>query len=364
MSSPVCAFHRSCSGCSLWGTEFKTQSDQKIDSLLKLEPPKKVSLRKAEDRGLRDRLDFQFQNEKLGLYSHAQNEIIDLPECLQLSPALQNWLGDFRKLNLSFAKASVRLRVSPKGVRGLWFDLPNLEVQKFLLQDDLLAELSKMAIVEIGQRKKRLIKRGDKWTLSRDPVPFAWSQTRFQNHNIELFHSIMDFSQPGHAINQVLLDSVIEMTPKTKSLIDWGAGSGNLSVALLNVTEQVLGLENQDFHQSWEHIQRQIQDLDPAKKINFQAFDFNKDQNLLPVQILETIQKSDTWVIDPSRPGAGKLLDHIGEAVKHITLVSCSVDGLTFDAKRLLELGWTCEELRLIEMFPQTRHGEWVSGWR
>ena len=123
---PVCRYQDLCSGCQLLEQSYDQQRESKIHDLEKplkaksLSFPGSIEWRSLDAFYLRDRLDFTWSSGKLGLFAQDKSDIVDLEICLQLSPALQSWLTEFRKIKWPFQKASFRLRVGPQGQRGVW----------------------------------------------------------------------------------------------------------------------------------------------------------------------------------------------------------------------------------------------------
>ncbi|MBX3019404.1 MAG: hypothetical protein KF767_16070 [Bdellovibrionaceae bacterium] len=367
----ICDYQSRCSGCSYWGIPLSAQINHKTDGLrqewdsigLGLCP--EIEVFSLADRGLRDRLDFRWQDGRFGLFDRNRDEVVDLESCLQLSPRLASWLTDFRAREFAFKKATIRLRVSPEGRRGVWLDLPNEDVKELIEDGVLLRQLLEMAVVEIGQRRKHLYvdETDGRLRLAKDPHFETWTRTWSDGRPLQLWSRIADFSQAGDAINQMLVGAVARHFANENVVLDWGAGSGNLSLPALPHAREVWALDHDEFALMGL---RRTQEAAGLTQLRIERMDFHK------VGVFEELtrkasqrfeQESQTWIVDPPRSGAGALFFEVPDAVTKIVSVSCFQQSFLQDSFELTRQGFRCESLALVDQFPQTHHGEWVSKW-
>lgn len=369
-----CQYAAICSGCSYWGIPLAAQLNHKTDGLrqdwesIGLGVCPEIEVLSHADRGLRDRLDFRLEDGRFGLFDRNREQIVDLEVCPQLSPALEAWYQQFRKLQWPFAKASIRLRVSYDGKLGVWFDLSNTDVKNLLDQQTLLRELMQISAVEIGQRRKNLIWDEDdqRLRLAKEPHFQFWTRTWAGDSPIPLLSRIADFSQPGDAINKVLVSAVSRHFQNENIVMDWGAGSGNLSFPALQNAKHVWALDHDEFSLLGlkQNLRRNPQ---YQEKMHIERMDFHKVgivEELTQRASLNLHQHNQTWIVDPPRSGAGALFYEIPEAVTKIISVSCFKDSFLQDSFELNRQGFKCQSLALVDQFPQTHHGEWVSKWQ
>lgn len=167
MSEFDCSIAERCSGCPWHAIPYADQGQKKANELLELlkqqeiHPliePKMIS---PGPQGLRDRVDLVIMQQDgratIGLYRPGKKTVADMNSCPQMSPALQDWFQTFRQNLPAITKGSVRLRVAPDGTRGVWLDFANIDVKILLDEGGWLRSLMELAIVEVGQRKKRLV---------------------------------------------------------------------------------------------------------------------------------------------------------------------------------------------------------------
>ena len=371
----LCSYAAHCSGCSYWGIPQDTQIRRKMDVLRvewetvglgSLPEMESLSLRPS---GLRDRLDFRYEGGAFGLFDRNRKEILDLNECLQLSQPLHDWHQDFRgllkKLPRHIYKASIRLRVAPSGQRGTWLDLSNEDVRDLFIERDFLTELLKHAMVEIGQRRKQLqLKEDGSLSLAKEPRFYPWGRTWQNETPVPLYSRIADFSQPGDAINKVLVQNVVRHINNEENVVDWGTGSGNFCIAAAGKAKHVLALDVDK--SALLGLQETIRygGFQGADRIEARDVDFHR------VGVAQSLEKElmrgeeMTWIADPPRSGAGPLFFEVPETVTKIISVSCFMESFIQDSFELSKQGFKADYLALVEQFPQTHHAEWISVWR
>jgi len=353
VESVICSLAEVCSGCNQWGNPYQQQTQKKIESLQALldlhdiQYTEKIELQSIAPFGFRDHFDFVIAEGKMGLYSHHQKDIIDLPDCLQLSPELKNFYHQFRKISWPIKKGSVRLRVSPKKEQGAWLDFANLDIQNLFSEEKTLLKLMELCSVEIGQRRKTLVKK-DRLRLE-DPTLKSWTRTWQNGKEIPLYSTIASFSQAGDRSNQVITHEienlVAEISPK--HILEYGAGNGNLTFSYLTEKRQVT-----------------IQETEP---ISIQGLKKTASEQRLEknIQFTSNPQKTDLILANPPRSGLHRFL-HDLEATKqpqHFIYMSCFPESFIDDAEILKKMNYQLKTIQIIDQFPQTNHYELISSW-
>ena len=357
----ICPYHQTCGGCTLWAVPFETQGSKKINSVRQvfqqagLDLPAQDKYRAVSDRGLRDRLDFQIRGSMIGLWNPPRTEITDLPECLQLSPALQDLLTNFRRLPRPVAKGSFRLRVSAGGLRGVWLDFANDDVKRLFAEKSFLQELFTIAdAVEIGQRRKALILQNGIPRLLKEPHFHPWTRTWIKGEAFGLSSRIADFSQVGDRANQALIEALMDLLPREgKRLFEFGSGNGNLTFPALSRFREVCAFEFESsatlgLQASLESFRRHFPSIENRLKIH--TGDFRKD----PAALAQV----DTVLVNPPRSGVGRFLENLDSSeVDTLVYMSCYPESMAKDLAPL-QKNWVCKDLILVDQFPQTEHIE------
>lgn len=362
----LCPYKDVCSGCQSLELSYGAQTDAKKTQLLELFRGQNLSYLKslkvlsAGPAYLRDRLDFSLENGRLGLYHKARREIVDLETCAQLSPTLQEWLTEFRKIQWPFTKGSIRLRVGPEGQRGVWLDFANVDIKTLLDEKNILRELQEKAFVEIGQRRKVPVWNGQEYKL-RDPELNVWFQTWMKDRPVDLYCQVASFTQPSLRANKIICDVIntwIESFPKAR-LIEFGSGIGNLTLPALAAAEHLTACEIDEL--SLEGLQTTLENLPPSlqslrEKIEIHRGDFQK-------KLTKDFSEFDGVLANPPRSGLMGFLNPLEElSVEQrppfFIYMSCFPESMVKDLERLQKCGYTIEECFIVDQFPQTAHYE------
>lgn len=361
-----CVYKDLCNGCQYLDSTYGEQVSKKISELSELlktaEIPyaNKIDFVSAGASHLRDRLDFSLEDGRLGLYRKDKKEITDLETCAQLSPDLQAWLTEFRTLKLPFKKASVRLRVSPSGERGVWLDLANIDIKSLLDEKNMLHFLQQRAFVELGQRRKVPVWQGHEFKL-KDPEARPWFQTWVGNTAVPLFCQVASFTQPSHLANKLICDIIQSWVGKFphSRMIEFGSGIGNLTLPALASAAHLTACEVDSL--SLDGLERTLERLPTAlshlrEKIEIHRGDFQR-------KLLQDFAKFDGALVNPPRSGLMGFLDPLEKMAdekrpKFFIYMSCFPESMMTDLKRLKNGGYMVSEMKIVDQFPQTSHYE------
>ena len=359
----ICRYSETCSGCSDWVSSAPDQLQRKKENVLDLlkgkglAVPQEISTAELPDRALRDRLDFQILEGKIGLWDKDRQKLVDLDLCLQLSPALQDWLEDFRKIKIPIKKGSFRLRTSPSGQRGLWLDLANDDVKQLFEEKTTLLHLSEMALVEVGQRRKALVFENGTPKLHKEPRFHDWSRTWIKNESFPLFSRIADFTQVGDQANRAIIASLTSLLSSGRQLLEFGSGNGNLSFAASAFFDEIHCFESD------ESVSLGFQ----KSVVKFQTASRGKNIHLHVGHrhdLSSFWRNADSMLVNPPRSGVGSFLQNLGSSsIKNLIYMSCYPESMAQDLS-ILGPEWTCQKIIFIDQFPHTNHIETLSLWQ
>lgn len=359
----VCPYETICSGCQLRHLTAPLQLAAKKDrlscSLVSLQLSPEIEIIQPSPFFYRDRLDFVLSDGKMGLYARGCEDILDLVSCLQLSPELQAFYTDFRKIQFPIKKGSFRLRISPSGIRGAWLDFSNLDVKFLLEEKTALKQLLQICHVEIGQRSKVLIQHPEKGLKLVDPIKKVWFQTFHQKKAIPLKSTLKSFTQSGHKSNQVIIE-VLQSMLKGKSYkqaAEFGCGIGNLSLPVLEFAEKLDAFDwDKGALESFAETLKDHPDL--AAQIHLNGGDFR-------IRPLDAGRSYDLLILNPARSGLGKFLDHLATIQPwEIFYMSCFLESFIEDAKKLKASGYELSQVKIVDQFAQTEHFEILTLWK
>lgn len=413
-----CGYFPRCRGCDHWDQSYDLQKQTKIALLRTI--IKEVDLAgndfiSVQPDGLRHRFDFtvetftnasaaapliddiqaentttSFQHsnrlstwpeqaQMMGLYD-AHRKLVDIENCLQLSPELQKVFSEFRAIPMRtktgfIRKASVRLRVGPAGLKGVWLDLANVDIKALLDDSDYLSHLLEAGFeVELGQKGKKLgrtsLMQPHEKNLSdsdgvpkrlqgkpeapktklklTEPTPLAW----FRSKSFILKSLISDFTQPSWLSAETLVDVVLGWVQdlSLKSAIEFGPGIGQFTLPLLEKGISLQVFENNP--KAVEVLQQNAEAYGLEKNLQIFSGDFqNKPASL--------DRRFDLAFVNPPRSGLKNFVDTvIATQAKFCIYVSCFPESMRIDLEKLQQAGYRIHAAKIVDQFPQTKHFE------
>lgn len=373
-----------CSGCSWLDRPYPEQLEAKAAHLrtlweahgLDLAALAGLELRTVAPAGLRDRVDLVLHRDAagaavLGLYDRDRREILTLEACPQMSGPLRAWYDDFRADPPPVTRGSLRLRVAPDGTRGVWLDFANADVKALLdssLQDSLedgswLRRLAARAVVEIGQRRKRLREKegpGSPLGLG-PPEPRNWLPTFLDGRPTPVYSAVGAFTQVGVSANRALVAALVELLPDGGgNWVELGAGSGNFTLPLAAGGRNVTAVEIDEL--ALEGLLRSAAEADLASRIAPLRASFHPTAP----EVEAALRGADGILADPPRSGLGRLLERLSaipveERPRHFVYASCFAESFVADAAGLAGLGYRLQRLLGVDQFPQTPHAEFLA---
>lgn len=365
--SVSCRWFPGCSGCDDIGSSATDQKQAHVDRLAKLltvgeVPFPEIGYHRPAPWALRDRLDFSLLRNRLGLFDEHRENLVDLPDCGQLSPALQKWLTEFRQNLPPIERAAIRLRVAPDGRRGMWLDLANLDIKHLLDSREWLESWPADVVIEMGQRRK-FVERAAAGPKFRDPVFHPWFSSKWRDREIPLYGVVGGFTQPSLKANEAITtwfrDRVI--ASHASRIVEVGSGNGNLSFPALSGEATLVACESEPlsvegFKKTLEYLA--TEGLDLRDRVTAETGDFLRNPG-------EHLRTADLLIANPPRSGLRKFLDPLPDAknLRHVLYMSCHADTFAIDAVRLKNAGFKIKELTLLDQFPQTKHIEVLSHW-
>lgn len=283
-----------------------------------------------------------------------------------MSQELEAWLREFRRINFPIARGSIRLRVSPNGLKGAWLDFANVDVKTLLDDRKTLDQLRETgAVIEIGQRRKRLVEVDGRLKLG-DPVLEPWFETYFESQSMNLYCSIGSFTQPGFKANRSLIGETMSQVQKAQVQLghaihaaEFGSGIGNFTLPLAKTCSRVDAYEVDVL--ALEGLQKSLDEYHLNAKVQIHSGNFQGEKGS---QL--DFAGVDLLLVDPPRSGLMRFLDPVEALESHarpkaIIYVSCFAESFALDSARLFQLGYRCTDLAMVDQFPQSRHFETVA---
>jgi 23S rRNA (uracil1939-C5)-methyltransferase len=316
--------------------------------------------------GARTRLDLMWNGEHLGVRGPSKNPDstyhfarVEKPD--SVSAGIVEMMERFESSKPPLDLAQIRFREGNGGERGIWIDSSNENIKSLLDERTWLGSLLERGwIVEVGQKHKQVAHAGDGLKLVAATARCWLPSFNLNNDPIELVSYVSLFSQPGPEVNRALiaagLDLLDESHVREPSWVEWGAGYGNLTAAYATR----LGA-----HGFSSEIEAAAADLLEQNARKF--FPEVTTARAAAEKGLPWNESPELWLIDPPRPGFGKLLETLSslESPPHWVLAyHCHATGLINDARVLKSSGYRLEHWSSVDAFPATPHHEVVSLWK
>lgn len=362
-----------CSGCPWITLPLQEQQEKKIQEFhalwketgLGLERLPSIQFYPIGAFHLRERIDLTLVTQgslgpTLGLFERERKSILDLPACPQMSKELEDWYLQFKKDLPKIKRGSIRLRVSPDGTKGVWFDLANIDIKNLLDERTYLSALAKTAIIEMGQRRKRVVEKESRLGLGEETL-FPWSETYYEGKAYPLFCSIGSFTQVGREANRALAKVVTSWT-KNEQVGTWlelGAGAGTLTLPVLAQGNHVTAVEIDRSHTQGLVLSAEKAGVLSQLEVLEETFDFPSEN------LKSKLTAAAGMIVDPPRSGLGKFISHLetyeqSALPKQVIYVSCFKESLIPDLKRLLALGFEVKEITAVDQFSHSPHCEFL----
>jgi 23S rRNA (uracil1939-C5)-methyltransferase len=306
VASPCDYFHQ-CGGCDWlhWNYSDQLKGKQKmIEHAMErttLSPNKILPIIGAE-RPLhyRNRIQLRAGQGRLGFFKKKSHELVDIEKCQIAQPSLNEAIAKIRKSGLSSG-----------------------------------AQIEKIELY--------LTEKGEVRQVSNEA------------------HGAEGFRQINEEQNKLLQNCVANYVKqaKSKKVLELYCGNGNLTFAYQDRVEKIIAIDANEAAIAQAKKTRELLGIDAANSsMAFICDSVNRGTaRKLPAEFKGHY---DTLIIDPPRSGlAGILGQLVHNQLKHIIYISCSVQSFSQDVQCLKDQ-FHFEELQPIDMFPQTRHIEFV----
>ena len=205
--------------------------------------PSNIQVFGEQVQGTRSVAEFSFRRYEnrtaIGWFHPDHPELQSLNNCPALNAPLQPLFQTIAHNPPPLKRCRIRIRVSPTGVLGCWIDAANTDILKLLKEADWLKQLMTHAVVEIGQKHKRVVET-EKGLSLRKPILEPWFQSYGSDGTpIHLWSTIAGFSQPSMGLNATLVDRVLRQIKDSGEAhwLEFGAGSGNYAAHVVERVE-------------------------------------------------------------------------------------------------------------------------------
>jgi 23S rRNA (uracil1939-C5)-methyltransferase len=355
---PRCPYFGVCGGCQWQHIDSRAQAEFKKEILKDIlrrlgrltEIPPISVIPSPQPYGYRTRIQLKVEGGSIGYYRVRSHHLVDVDHCPIAHPLVNQALRSLRQVRSIFNSiVELEINVSPDEGRGILILRPNRTgptphpLLPKLLNDHPVFK----GCAIVGKKGSRLW--GDSF------LTFTVSfQRKGKTASVRLQTSPESFFQVNLEQNRSLVQTVLDFADLTGSerVLDLYAGVGNFSLPLAVDAREVLAIEEND---------KAVED----GRLNVLQNRIERCQ-FIAGKVEEAIRefKDRRWdivVLDPPRSGCKAIIPHLVEwKPQKIIYVSCDPATLARDLRLLLEKGYALQDLRLIDLFPQTYHLEVV----
>ncbi|MBN1636290.1 MAG: class I SAM-dependent RNA methyltransferase [Deltaproteobacteria bacterium] len=176
-----------------------------------------------------------------------------------------------------------------------------------------------------------------------------------QDKSIELSGGLSGFVQANMQVNHDLIEYVMDLAAGSKKILDLYSGSGNFSIPLALIGDEVSAIERSQLLVSFGKKNAKKNQLG---NVRFLCLDTKRAFQ----SIINESVRFDTIVLNPPRQGVKDILEMIPQSsASRIIYISCNPTTLARDLAYLVDHGFSMKSIRMFDMFPQTYHIESVS---
>ncbi|MZG31218.1 MAG: 23S rRNA (uracil(1939)-C(5))-methyltransferase RlmD [Nitrospinae bacterium] len=369
---PPCPVFHKCGGCKFQDLSYEKQLEFKVrvvqDSLQRIahiETPEKIEIIPADNQyQYRNKGSFAIQGKggkpNIGFYAEGTHDIADSSTCDILLPKINETKEWLRRL-VTKHDISIYNELHGRGLlRGLVIrhssatgeTLVGLVTYKNRFPRSFLSDLTnkdklkKLGVVGIIQNVNT-----QNTNVIMGPVNrILWGRERYIESLSGLtFHlSLGSFFQVHSSQAEKLYTLISEWTETDQPIIDAYSGSGGISLWLAKQGRTVTGIEK--FAPAMEDA-RLSAERNGLSNCRFLTGTIEEHIGVLDKSI-------HTFIVDPPRKGCSEELIKALQTSKpqQIIYVSCNPSTLARDLERLED--YQIQNIRLIDMFPQTQHVE------
>lgn len=287
----------------------------------------------------------------LGYRERRSHRIVDVEDCLLLTPGLRRFLAPLRAQMQSLLggdrkNCDLALTESPLGL-----DL--LVIAAW--EADLTARESLAQFAEVHNLARVSWRCGDN---ASEPLAVR-RPPAFDFGGVPAVPAPGGFLQPTAEGQALLVSQILEFLPESASKVaDLFAGCGTFSFPLAAKGMQVMAVEGDG--PAAEALEAAARQPEAANRIKVQRRDLTR-QPLLA----EELEDLDCVVFDPPRAGAKEQVAALaGSSVPTVIAVSCNPTTFARDARLLVEGGYSLIEVAPLDQFPWSGHVELVAAFR
>jgi 23S rRNA (uracil-5-)-methyltransferase RumA len=360
MVEPLCPYFGTCGGCSSQNTEYQYQLKDKKRQLTEAIDFYDVSVHADAEYFYRNRMDFIFHKNGIGLREKGQwNRIVDIAECVISEKKINVLITEIRsffkdvdyfdlKKNAGTFRYAVIRTAEKESAISFVLNEDSSRLSEAIEQIKAFAEKSSaenIAITYVPSNTDMSISSEYFMVKGNDMLQKTYLGKT-------LWYSIQGFFQNNHVMAEKMHAYVRELLQKSNTqnshLLDLYAGVGTFGVINADLFKTVTIIESV---QSCIDAANKNIEVNGVKNATAKVLDAKNIKKL-------SLQQPLIVITDPPRSGMDERTIHHLNSVKPKTIIyiSCNVQQLQKDIPKFKE--YSVKSAALFDLFPQTPHSE------
>ena len=346
--NPPCTVYGICGGCQLMHMTYKEQlifKKQKLENALKrigdIHSCVNDVIGSNEEYGYRNTGKYSFDGKSMGFNKRNSHEVMEADRCFLLPEDVEHIKRELKVLmRKDDIYGAVVRRSAATGEKAVILMSDRTSADKRLLQGirDISSEIS--CIYLSGNRAEVPISLYGK----------GYIEERLSKYCFRIKSD--SFFQVNTKQAEVLYDVILDHAGLTgkEVVLDLYCGVGSIAICLAEKAGKVTGIDSNK-----GSISAAIKNAEINRTANAE-FIAGKAEDILPSLEIDP----DVVILDPPRSGcAPVVIDAVADkSPDKIIYVSCEPSTMPRDIKIFTEKGYTCMEIKAVDMFPQTSHVE------
>lgn len=344
--APSCKYFKECGGCEWMDVKYEEQLKLKSDIFVdQMKHMAKMDIDRPEiiptkEYGYRNKMEMVVRDGKMGFFKRGTHDLVEIEKCMLATETLNT-------LKLTVEKILKRHKKFASNIDHVIFKEANGKTMVIFTSNKKLTP-------------PRIENVDNVVTLENHSHVVVAGRQRVHQGNGILYANVdnVKYEVPAKAFFQVNCLGAKSLASIVKGyagsgwrLLDLYCGVGFFSLQLFKTFEKVVGLESSP---------PSIRIARKNSKINGA---FNSRFSLLRVQDWKPTAHFDVVIVDPPRTGLDRgVVEKISTLTpQKVIYVSCDVSTFARDAKEFMKNGYAIEDVKLVDMFPQTHHMESVA---
>ena len=342
--TPKCPYYDECGGCNLRHQDSeenlkfkKNKIENVIKRIGKLQVKVSDVLPSLKNDNYRNKASFKVENDKIGFYEEGTYRLIDIDNCLLLSPSINNALEIIKEYigvnNNSIKNINIKCG---NALDEVLIDIYSIDEKDISIKEYLINNIKNL---------KTIIFNGN--------IIYGDGYIKQISNGLMFYCSAKSFFQVNSIQTEKLYDIAIKHANLCKDdvVLDLYCGIGTISCIVASHVKKVIGIEI---------VKEAINDANNNLKINsinnikFICGDASKE-------ITKIKEKIDVIFVDPPRAGLTKMGMNIIKKIcpKKLIYISCNPVTLARDLEYMNDI-FDVKNIFPVDMFPNTSHCESV----